>query len=312
MAEALQRSKRDTPGLQSKEEEEGAEPSINGNDEERFVQSYPNLSVIKKPRHKLQEGIRVRMLCSDDFSWICLKDFCVTSFCSQRSTVDPINLLLVYVFYASMIISLIRSSIGANPRRSCIGFWNLMAKTGNSKALSWRVHLNFFSVFFVSYNGSCTSFSSFVPSKILVTFSLKVFQRIYLSHCWPRRSTLALEDIPSLLSKDEANLAYQNFTHELGYLIRKRSNINAKIWLFGMLLELTYERTWLEVQSLLHSELHELLPNSKGNSIQRLNSVHKMGCFTVLKYKKKRIDPIAYSKCLNHNEFAPTTHTRSV
>ncbi|RDX69517.1 ABC transporter C family member 8, partial [Mucuna pruriens] len=92
----------------------------------------------------------------DDFSWICLKDFDFASFCSQRSTVDTVNLLFVCVFYTSIIISLIRrSSTSGNTSRSwftllvsiccaiisiafySIGFWNLIAKIGNSKQLNW-------------------------------------------------------------------------------------------------------------------------------------------------------------------------------
>ncbi|CAJ1948386.1 unnamed protein product [Sphenostylis stenocarpa] len=54
------------------------------------------------------------------------------------------------------------------------------------------------------------------------------------------------------------------------------------------------------------------------NSIQQLNCVHMMGCFTVLKYKKKKINKIRYTKCVSHNEHFPTvlpepqTHTRSL
>ncbi|KHN43731.1 Putative receptor-like protein kinase [Glycine soja] len=47
-------------------------------------------------------------------------------------------------------------------------------------------------------------------------------------------------------------------------------------------------------------------PHSKSNSIQQLNSVHKMGCFTVLKYKKKKINKIRYSTYVSHKEHAPT------
>ncbi|KAG5042184.1 hypothetical protein JHK87_006099 [Glycine soja] len=47
-------------------------------------------------------------------------------------------------------------------------------------------------------------------------------------------------------------------------------------------------------------------PHSKSNSIQQLNSVHKMGCFTVLKYKKKKIHKIRYSTYVSHKEHAPT------
>ncbi|TKY63633.1 receptor protein kinase [Spatholobus suberectus] len=47
-------------------------------------------------------------------------------------------------------------------------------------------------------------------------------------------------------------------------------------------------------------------------------SVHKMGCFAVLKHKKKKIDQIVYSKCVSRDEHVPTVlpepqaHTHSL
>ncbi|XP_027336483.1 ABC transporter C family member 8-like isoform X2 [Abrus precatorius] len=87
---------------------------------------------------------------------MCLKDFDFTSFCSQRITLDGINLLFVFVFYFSLLISFIRrNSTSTSPLKSwtfilvsiccaiisiafyIIGLWNLIAKTDNSKQLSW-------------------------------------------------------------------------------------------------------------------------------------------------------------------------------
>ncbi|XP_017407512.2 ABC transporter C family member 8 [Vigna angularis] len=95
---------------------------------------------------------------ADDFSWICLKHFQFTSFCSQRSTIDTINLIFLCVFYASTIVSLIRRNfINGSHTKSrfflfvsiccaitsvvfySIALWSFVAKTGNSMAnhLSW-------------------------------------------------------------------------------------------------------------------------------------------------------------------------------
>ncbi|XP_047182853.1 ABC transporter C family member 8-like [Vigna umbellata] len=95
---------------------------------------------------------------ADDFSWICLKHFEFTSFCSQRSTIDTINLIFLCVFYASTIVTLIRRNFinGSHTKTRfflfvsiccaitsvvfySIALWSLIAKTGNSMAnhLSW-------------------------------------------------------------------------------------------------------------------------------------------------------------------------------
>ncbi|XP_052724381.1 ABC transporter C family member 8 isoform X2 [Vigna angularis] len=95
---------------------------------------------------------------TDDFSWICLKNFDFTSFCSQRSTIDTINLIFLCVFYASTIVTLIRRNFtnGSHTKSRfflfvsvccaitsvvfySIALWSFVAKTGNSMAnhLSW-------------------------------------------------------------------------------------------------------------------------------------------------------------------------------
>jgi hypothetical protein len=54
------------------------------------------------------------------------------------------------------------------------------------------------------------------------------------------------------------------------------------------------------------------------NSRKQPSSVQRMGCFTVLKSKKKKSDSFAYVKRISHNEHAPSvlpepqTHTRSL
>ncbi|XP_020224992.1 ABC transporter C family member 8 [Cajanus cajan] len=259
----------------------------------------------------------------DDFSWTCLKDFDFTSFCTQRSIIDTANLLFACVFYACLIISLIRtSSICGNPRKSwifiivsiccaiisiafyTIGLWNLIAKTGNSKKLSWLGFVRGFiwSSLTVSllvqrhkwikilncvwWTCSCVLVSAlnieilfrehaieiFDIAQWLVHFLLLfcAFQNLgylvsrsvpeslsepllaeendtkqtglghasflsKLTFSWinPLLSLgyskpLALEDIPSLLSEDEADLAYQNFMHAWESLARERSKHNTK------------------------------------------------------------------------------------
>ncbi|XP_020228423.1 ABC transporter C family member 8-like [Cajanus cajan] len=254
-----------------------------------------------------------------DFSWICLMDFDFTSFCSQRSTIDTINLLLVCVFYTCVIISLIRkSSTSGRFRKSrifllvsifcatislafySIGLWNLIAKTGNSKELSWlacivrgfiwtsltvslhvqghkcikilnsfwwtcscvlvsalnieilfRKHaigifyivqwLVHFLLLFCAFQNLGYFVSQSVPESLsepLLAEEIDTTQtglghasflsKLTFSWVNPLLSLgyskpLALEDIPSLLSEDEADLAYQNFMHAWESLARERS-----------------------------------------------------------------------------------------
>ncbi|KAH1052000.1 hypothetical protein AAZX31_08G188800 [Glycine max] len=51
-----------------------------------------------------------------DFSWTCLRDFDLTSLCSQTSIIDILKLLFIAVFYTSLLVSLIRrhSECGSN------------------------------------------------------------------------------------------------------------------------------------------------------------------------------------------------------
>ncbi|KAK7294325.1 hypothetical protein RJT34_17214 [Clitoria ternatea] len=92
-----------------------------------------------------------------DFSWICLKNFDITNFCSQRSTVDTINVFFACVLYLPMLVCIIRRNpTSGNHRKSRIfllvsiccaiisiafytnGLWNLIAKkTDESKHLNW-------------------------------------------------------------------------------------------------------------------------------------------------------------------------------
>ncbi|CAJ1950983.1 unnamed protein product [Sphenostylis stenocarpa] len=276
------------------------------------------------------ELLRVKLLMmilngyADDFSWLCLKDFDITSFCSQRTTIDTINLIFVCVFYASTIISLIRRNFAnGSPSRSrfflfvsiccaitsivfySIGVLNLIDKAGNSMAnhVSWlacivrgfvwtsltvsllvqrhkwikilnsvwwtcscalvsaldteilfRKHvIEIFDVLlwllhmlllFCAFQNLGYFVTQSVPKKLSepllaqevdaektglgrasflskLTFSW-VNSLLSLGYSKP----LALEDIPSLLSEDEADMAYQNFMHAWESLVRERSNKN--------------------------------------------------------------------------------------
>ncbi|RDX69509.1 ABC transporter C family member 8, partial [Mucuna pruriens] len=264
----------------------------------------------------------------DDFSWICLKDFDFDSFCSQRTTIDAINLLFICVFYTSIIISLIRtSSISGSSRRSwffllvsiccaiisiafySIGFWNLIAKTDNTKQLSWvpymvrgfiwtsltvsllvRRHKWIKILNSVWWGFSCVLLSALNIEKLFTKHTIEIFDIVQwvvhflllfcafqnlgffvtqsvpeslsepllaqkvdtkqtglgqatflskLTFCWVNSllslghsKPLALEDIPSLLSEDEAKSAYQNFMQAWESLVRERSNNNAKNLVF--------------------------------------------------------------------------------
>ncbi|TKY64388.1 ABC transporter C family member 8 [Spatholobus suberectus] len=260
----------------------------------------------------------------DDFSWICLKDFDFTSFCSQRSTIDTINLLFVCVFYLSTIITLIRkSSRSGSSRKSwtfllvsigCaiisiafygIGLWNLIAKTDNSNQLSWLAcvvrgfiwtsltvsllvqrHKWIKILNSVWWACSCVLVSALNIEILYRKHEIEIFDVVQwlvqllllfcafqnlgyfvtqsvpkslsepllaqevdskktglghatflskLTFSWVNSllslgcsKSLALEDIPSLLSEDEADLAYQKFTHAWESLVRERSKNNTK------------------------------------------------------------------------------------
>ncbi|XP_020225919.1 ABC transporter C family member 8 isoform X2 [Cajanus cajan] len=256
-----------------------------------------------------------------DSLWICLKDFDFTSFCSQRSIIDTANLLFACVFYTCVIISLIRTS--GRFRKSwifllvsifcsiisiafySIGLWNIIAKTGSSKQLSWsscivrgfiwtsltvsllvqrhkwiiilnsfwwicsfllvsslnieilfREHaieildtaqwLVHFLLLFCAFQNRGYFVSQSVPESLsepLLAEEIDTKQtglghasflsKLTFSWVNPLLSLgyskpLALEDIPFLLSEDEADLAYQNFMHAWESLARERSKHNTK------------------------------------------------------------------------------------
>ncbi|KAH1240203.1 ABC transporter C family member 8 [Glycine max] len=260
----------------------------------------------------------------DDFSWTCLKDFEFTSFCSQRTTIDTINLLFVCFFYTSMIISIIRRcSISCSFRTKwtflvasiccaiisiafySIGLWILIVKTDNTKQLSWvacvvrgfvwtslavsllvqrekwikilncawwtcscvlvssliieillRKHaieifdivqwLTHFLLLFCAFQNLCYYVSQSLPESLsepllaqeVDTKQTELGHSTFLSKLtfsWVNSllrlgysKPLALEDIPSLLSEDEAEFAYQNFMHTWESLVRESSKDNTK------------------------------------------------------------------------------------
>ncbi|KAH1237782.1 ABC transporter C family member 8 [Glycine max] len=260
----------------------------------------------------------------DDFSGICLKDFDFTSFCSQRTTIDAINLLFICVFYTSMIISLMRrNSQCGSPSKSrffilvsiccaiisivfySIGLRNLIAKTDNSKQLNWLAcivrgfiwtslavsllvqRLKWIKILnSVWWACSCVLASVLNIEILFKKQAIEIFDIIqwflhflllfcafqnlgyFVSQSVPQSlseplldqevdtkqtglgranflskltfswinsllslgysKSLVLEDIPSLLSEDEANLGYQNFMHAWESLVRERSKTNTK------------------------------------------------------------------------------------
>ena len=258
-----------------------------------------------------------------DFSWICLKDFDFTSLCTQRSIVDTINLLFVFIFYTSSFICLIRrSSASGSQRRNLvfivvsiccalisigffsIGLWNLIAKTDNSKNLSWLsciirgiVWISFAVSLLVQrfkwikilnsvwWLSSCVLVSALNIEILFKEHAIEVLEVVqWLVHllllfcafqnlgCFATPETtslsepllaqkgentqtglghatllskltfswvnpllslgyskpLALEDIPSVVSEDEADSAYQKFVHAWESISRERSKTNTK------------------------------------------------------------------------------------
>lgn len=84
---------------------------------------------------------------ADNFSWICLGEFSLTSFSTQRCIIDIINIFFMGVFYASLLSNLIKKSPASSSYRKgwihvvasvcCTllsiayfidGLWNLIAK----------------------------------------------------------------------------------------------------------------------------------------------------------------------------------------
>ncbi|CAI8602158.1 unnamed protein product [Vicia faba] len=107
----------------------------------------------------------------------------------------------------------------------------------------------------ILYNGLYISFFYIVPLKILDIWELVVEKKVYLSRCWLKNlklnkhwscyfsqqvgflldefffslgysKPLDLEEIPSLVSEDEANMAYQKFVHAWESLVRERERNN--------------------------------------------------------------------------------------
>ncbi|KAI9109391.1 hypothetical protein K1719_019445 [Acacia pycnantha] len=267
-----------------------------------------------------------------DFSWICLKDFDFTSFCTQRSIIDAVNILSVCAFYLFFISSLIRKKYENGFRRKgwiCLAVsaycalisiayfskcvWILTAKSEDLRKLGWLVYF-FRGLVWISitisllvrrskcinilnsvwWASSCILVSAlnieilFKEHKIQIFDMVKwpvhfvlifcAFQSLYsipqsiqnpnisepllsqnqkaenkqtkLSHVnffskltfsWINSllslgysKPLALEDIPSLVSEDEAAVAYQKFSHEwnssLGDRSKNNNNKNLIIW----------------------------------------------------------------------------------
>ncbi|XP_027906996.1 ABC transporter C family member 8-like [Vigna unguiculata] len=261
---------------------------------------------------------------ADDFSWNCLKHFELTSFCTQRTTIDTINLIFVCVFYASTILSLItRNFINGSHRKSrffltvCIccaitsivfygiGLWNLIAKTGNSMATcvvrgfvwtSFAVSLLLQTHKWIKvlnslwWACSCALVSALHIQILFRNHTIEIFDLLQwllqmlllfcalqnlgyfvtqseqgnlsepllaqevdteetglgrasflskLTFSWVNSllslgysKPLSLEDIPSLLSEDKADLSHQNFMHACQSLVTERSENNTKNLVF--------------------------------------------------------------------------------
>ncbi|KAJ1420291.1 P-loop containing nucleoside triphosphate hydrolase [Sesbania bispinosa] len=126
--------------------------------------------------------------------------------------------------------------------------------------------------YLIWYNGLHTSYLSSVPSKSWLFCHFPKYPRYYqlsepllaqkietkqtqlghatllskLTFSWVNSllskgysKPLALEDIPTLLSEDEAHLAYQNFLHEWESLVRERSKNNTKNLVLWAVLKLS-------------------------------------------------------------------------
>ncbi|KAI4352917.1 hypothetical protein L6164_007124 [Bauhinia variegata] len=262
-----------------------------------------------------------------EFSWACLSDFHFTSFCTQRSIINIVNLLFLSVFYMSLLVRLISRNTSTESQRKgwlstvvsiccalvsilyfTYGLWNLIAKRDDIEQSSWLVCmikgliwisltasllvqrpkwiriLNSlwwaFSFIFVSSINLETLFKDhriqlfdiiqwpihfllllcalqsygYFVSKQTPNGSLseplldqkvenkqsRLGQASFLSKLtfsWinPLLSLgylkpLSLEDIPSLVSEDEANLAYQKFSHSWNLLSRERCTKNLVLW----------------------------------------------------------------------------------
>ncbi|KAJ7963159.1 ABC transporter C family member 8-like [Quillaja saponaria] len=260
-----------------------------------------------------------------DFSWICVGEHDLASFCIQRTIIDGLNLLFLCVFYLSLFISLIKkNSIWRSDRRDwvtivvsicCVlssityfsnGLWILISKISKSNQLSWLVFflkglvwISFAVSLLVKRSKWIKILNSvwWVSSCLLVSaLNIEMLIRVHSTHTfdmvtWPLsflllfcairnlgyfvhqqtpdssqsepllvqkteniqpgldHSTflskltfswvnpilrlgyskpLNLEDIPSPVPEDEANLAYQKFAHTWDVLLRDKSSNNTK------------------------------------------------------------------------------------
>ncbi|XP_028790444.1 ABC transporter C family member 8-like [Neltuma alba] len=265
-----------------------------------------------------------------DVPRFCLRDFDFTSFCTQRSIIDTVNLFFLCAFYISLLCNFIRkNNTSDSPRKGWVcsvvsvccalisiayfgnGLWCLIAKSEDFGKLRWLVYF-FRGVVWISLTGSllvqrskcvkilnlvwwvssCTLVSALNIEILLkehdiqildlvqwpVHFSLVLcaFQSLYsapqstqtttmsepllaqkdenkesklaranffskLTFSWINSllnlgysKPLALEDIPSLVSEDEAALAYEKFSHGWDFFTMDRSkrdsNKNWVMW----------------------------------------------------------------------------------
>ncbi|CAI8612535.1 unnamed protein product [Vicia faba] len=256
-----------------------------------------------------------------EVSWICLKNFDFASLCSQRSLVDAINILILCVYYTSLLITFITKTSTNQSHRKCwiflitsiccaiisiafftIGLSNIVAKSEQLKWLTCVIRGTIWISFAISlivqrvksirilnsiwWLSSCV-FVSLLNIEVLFrnhrieTFDivqwLVHFLLLYcafknigyfgthgvqeglseplLGQKFETKQTgighatfvsklvfswmnsllvlgyskpLDLEGIPSLVSEDEANMAYKKFVHAWETLVRERAKNNTK------------------------------------------------------------------------------------
>ncbi|TKY64390.1 ABC transporter C family member 8 [Spatholobus suberectus] len=262
---------------------------------------------------------------TDNFSWICLGDFSLTSFSTQRCIIDIVNIFFVSVLYVSLLINLIKKNpaSGSSYRKGRVhvvasvcctllsiayfidSLWNLIAKTTGFSQLNLLVCIVRGLVWIslavsLSVQGSqwikilcsiwwlssCTLVSALNVEILLKKHTFQFFdmaiwplhiltvlcafqnhghfvtqetpdailcepllvhkvmhkqtglgQASFLSRftfSWMNAllnlgysKPLALEDIPSLVSEDKADFAYQKFAHAWDSLLRERGRNNS-------------------------------------------------------------------------------------
>ncbi|XP_028790570.1 ABC transporter C family member 8-like [Neltuma alba] len=201
------------------------------------------------------------------FSWISLRDFDFTSFCTQRSIIDTVNLLFLCAFYISLLCNFIRKNNASDSHRKgwrskCLQVLNLvwwassctlvsalnievLFKGHNIQILDmvqWPVHFSlvfcaFRSLYFAPQSSQNNTMSQPLLSQKDENKESKLARANFLSKLtfsWINSllklgysKPLDLQDIPSLVSEDEASLAYQNFSHVWDSLLRDRSKNNS-------------------------------------------------------------------------------------